>query len=273
MSTVISTQDYTALLNDVRDRIRGAQLQALRAVNREFPSRPRSAARPNSPSRTATPSTSSSSATSTANGSSKRRSSHGWSRSYARWAGCSRSSAASSGWRSPTRSTSSIWFLYHRALRSLVALELKIGEFQPEYVGKMQFYLAVLDDTARLPGENPAIGIILCKTKDETVVEYALRESNKPIGVASYHTVRELPQELRPGLGPGPDRHRGLPDLQPRAVRDGSWRDPLPGIGSRADQQRCGQRTHLRDQVAVLRRSGLHRIPVGRGKLGHPGSR
>ncbi len=60
--------------------------------------------------------------------------------------------------------------------------------FLPEYVGKMQFYLAVLDDTLRLPGENPAIGIILCKRKDATIVEYALRESNRPIGVASYRT-------------------------------------------------------------------------------------
>ncbi|MCP3956934.1 MAG: DUF1016 domain-containing protein, partial [bacterium] len=62
--------------------------------------------------------------------------------------------------------------LFHRALRSLVAIELKIGEFQPEYVGKMQFYLAVLDDTMRLGEEQPAIGIILCKSKNETIVEY-----------------------------------------------------------------------------------------------------
>jgi len=95
--------------------------------------------------------------------------------------------------------------LYHRALHSLVALELKVGKFQPEYVGKMQFYLAVLDDEVRLPGENAPIGIILCKSKDETIVEYALRESNKPIGVASYRVVRELPQELR-GQLPGPDQ-------------------------------------------------------------------
>ncbi len=95
--------------------------------------------------------------------------------------------------------------LFHRALRSLVVLELKIGEFQPEYVGKMQFYLAILDDKVRLSGENPAIGIILCKSKNETVVEYALRESNKPIGVASYQVVRELPQELR-GQLPAPDQ-------------------------------------------------------------------
>lgn len=72
--------------------------------------------------------------------------------------------------------------LYHRSLRSLVAIEIKVGDFKPEYVGKMQFYLAVLDDRERLESEEPSIGIILCKTKNKTVVEYALRESNKPIG-------------------------------------------------------------------------------------------
>lgn len=72
--------------------------------------------------------------------------------------------------------------LYHRRLRALVALELKIGEFEPEYVGKLQFYLAALDDTVRLDGENTSIGIILCKSKDRTIVEYALRRTPSPIG-------------------------------------------------------------------------------------------
>jgi predicted nuclease of restriction endonuclease-like (RecB) superfamily len=86
--------------------------------------------------------------------------------------------------------------LYHRILRCLVAVELKIGEFAPEYVGKMQFYLALLDDRVRVAGEEPSIGIILCKMKDKTTVEYALRESNKPIGVATYRMVSILPSEL-----------------------------------------------------------------------------
>lgn len=86
--------------------------------------------------------------------------------------------------------------LYHRLLRCLVAVELKIGEFIPEYVGKMQFYLALLDDHVRMTGEEPSIGIILCKLKDKTRVEYALRESNKPIGVATYRMVSILPSEL-----------------------------------------------------------------------------
>ena len=95
--------------------------------------------------------------------------------------------------------------LYHRVLKCLIAVELKVGKFLPEYVGKMQFYLAVLDDTVRLDGENPAIGIILCRDKKRTIVEYALRESNKPIGVAAYRMVSALPDELQ-GQLPGPEQ-------------------------------------------------------------------
>ena len=95
--------------------------------------------------------------------------------------------------------------LFHRRLKCLVAIELKIGEFVPEYVGKMQFYLAALDDLVRLPEESPSIGIILCKSKQRTIVEYALKESNKPIGVATYRIVSTLPQELKDQL-PGPEQ-------------------------------------------------------------------
>jgi predicted nuclease of restriction endonuclease-like (RecB) superfamily len=86
--------------------------------------------------------------------------------------------------------------LYHRHLKCLVAIELKVGKFLPEYVGKMQFYLAALDDLVRLEGENPSIGIILCKDKEKTIVEYALRETRKPIGVGQYKIVSSLPEEL-----------------------------------------------------------------------------
>ena len=95
--------------------------------------------------------------------------------------------------------------LFHRRLKCLVAIELKIGEFVPEYVGKMQFYLAALDDLVRLPEENPPIGIILCKSKQRTIVEYALKESNQPIGVATYRIVSTLPQELKEQL-PAPEQ-------------------------------------------------------------------
>ncbi|MFE4108427.1 PDDEXK nuclease domain-containing protein [Almyronema epifaneia] len=94
--------------------------------------------------------------------------------------------------------------LYHRRLRCLVAIDLKIGRFQPEYVGKMQFYLAVLNDQVRLDDEGSSIGIILCKSKDKTIVEYALKDSDKPIGVATYQIVSQLPQELK-GQLPSPE--------------------------------------------------------------------
>ena len=95
--------------------------------------------------------------------------------------------------------------LYHRHLKCLIALELKIGEFIPEYVGKMQFYLAALDDTVRMEDEMPSIGIILCKSRDKTIVEYALRESNKPMGVGAYRMVSTLPKELEGEL-PAPEQ-------------------------------------------------------------------
>ena len=93
--------------------------------------------------------------------------------------------------------------LFHRRLKSLVAIELKIGKFQPEFVGKMQFYLTALDRQVREAGENSSIGIILCKEKNRTVVEYALHDASKPIGVATYRTVKRLPRELQ-GMLPAP---------------------------------------------------------------------
>lgn len=87
--------------------------------------------------------------------------------------------------------------LYHRKLRCLVAIDLKIGEFLPEYAGKMQFYLTALDRQERSEGENKPIGIILCRSKNATVVEYALADSSAPIGVATYHLTPDLPAELQ----------------------------------------------------------------------------
>ena len=75
---------------------------------------------------------------------------------------------------------------FNRCTKSLVAIELKMGEFQPEYVSKMGFYLSLLDKTVRLEDENPSIGIILCADKDNDEVEIALQTANAPIGVAEY---------------------------------------------------------------------------------------
>lgn len=87
--------------------------------------------------------------------------------------------------------------LYHRKLQCFIAIELKIGEFEPEYKGKMEFYLNVINDTLRLPNENPAIGIIICKSKNRTIVEYALRNSVMPIGVATYSITPHLPEDYK----------------------------------------------------------------------------
>ena len=95
--------------------------------------------------------------------------------------------------------------LYHRHLKCLVALELKTGEFMPEHSGKMQFYLTALDETVKGKGEKPSIGIIICRTKDKTIVEYALRQSKKPIGVASYQVTKKLTGNLKNEL-PAPEQ-------------------------------------------------------------------
>ena len=89
---------------------------------------------------------------------------------------------------------------FSRKLRSLVAFELKRGEFKPEYTGKLNFYLSALDEYVKLPNENPSIGIILCKSKSNKIVELSFRDTSKPMGVATYRTSSELPKELRDAL-------------------------------------------------------------------------
>jgi hypothetical protein len=86
---------------------------------------------------------------------------------------------------------------YHRFLKALVALELKVGPFEPEYAGKMDFYLNLLNDKERGEGDRPSLGIILCAEKDDVEVEYALRTKKNPIGVAVYQLQSKLPGELK----------------------------------------------------------------------------
>ena len=86
---------------------------------------------------------------------------------------------------------------FNRQLQSLVAIDLKSGKFKPEYLGKMNFYLSALDDLVRLPHENPSVGIILCKSQNEKIVEYAFRNMTKSMGVATYKTASELPKEYK----------------------------------------------------------------------------
>lgn len=86
---------------------------------------------------------------------------------------------------------------YHRFLKALVAFDLKVGPFEPEFAGKMDFYLNVLNDRERGPGDQLSIGIILCAEKDDVEVEYALRAKTNPIGVAAYALQSELPGEMK----------------------------------------------------------------------------
>ena len=86
---------------------------------------------------------------------------------------------------------------YHRHLRALVAFDLKLGAFEPEFAGKMDFYLNVLNDTERAPDDRPSIGVILCAEKDDVEVEYALRAKKNPIGVAAYELQSKLPAAMK----------------------------------------------------------------------------
>jgi predicted nuclease of restriction endonuclease-like (RecB) superfamily len=100
---------------------------------------------------------------------------------------------------------------YHHRLRCLVALDLKMTPFVPEYAGKMAFYLAVLNDRVRHAQDAPSIGIILCKSKNRTVVEYALQDVGQPIGVAHYLHTQQLPEGMAQAL-PQPQEFERLLD-------------------------------------------------------------
>lgn len=86
---------------------------------------------------------------------------------------------------------------YHIKLRSFLVVELKSGKFKPEYAGKMNFYLSAVDDLLRQPGDNPSIGLILCRSKVGVLAEYALRDMSKPIGLAEYKLTELLPKEIK----------------------------------------------------------------------------
>jgi predicted nuclease of restriction endonuclease-like (RecB) superfamily len=86
---------------------------------------------------------------------------------------------------------------FNRNLQSLVIFELKRGKFKPEYAGQLNFYLNVLDDKVKLPNENPSIGIIICKEKSNTVVEYAFKSIDSAMGAATFRTARQVPKEMK----------------------------------------------------------------------------
>jgi hypothetical protein len=89
---------------------------------------------------------------------------------------------------------------YHLKLRCYIVLDLKVGKFKPEYAGKMNFYLAIVDDLLRHADDQPSIGLILCKQKGQITAEYALRNINTPIGISEYKITESLPETLQSSL-------------------------------------------------------------------------
>lgn len=89
---------------------------------------------------------------------------------------------------------------YHLRLRRFVVVELKLGSFQPEFVGKLNFYLSAADDILRHPDDGPSIGILLCRTQNRVVAEYAMRDLQKPLGVATYQLRDALPDSVQASL-------------------------------------------------------------------------
>ena len=129
---------------------------------------------------------------------------------------------------------------YHLTLRCYVIIELKAGEFKPEYAGKLNFYLSAVDSMLRHDDDKASIGIILCKSKDKVIVEYALKDMSKPRGVSEYRIVHAIPEKLKTSLPTidelekelsGPDRRanpRGKMKVQIRDARrkEGSgWKE------------------------------------------------
>lgn len=99
---------------------------------------------------------------------------------------------------------------YNFRLRCFFIVDLKMVAFEPEFAGKMNFYLSAADDILRGEGDQPCIGIILCKSKNRIEVEYALRDLNKPIGVSNFYLTHQLPQELQSTLPSVEDLEREL---------------------------------------------------------------
>lgn len=105
---------------------------------------------------------------------------------------------------------------YHRFLKALVAFDLKIGPFEPEHAGKMDFYLNLLNEKERAPNDQPSIGIILCAEKDDIEVEFALKTKNNPIGVAEYQLRGTLPAEYKGRLPSARQLTDAVRDLVPK---------------------------------------------------------
>jgi hypothetical protein len=108
---------------------------------------------------------------------------------------------------------------YHTNLHCFVIVELKTGDFEPENAGKLNFYIKAMDTLLRKEGDQPTIGILLCKKKDKLVAEYALSDIHKPIGVSEYQLTQSLPDNLK----------RSLPSIEEiERELEGGRRDETP---------------------------------------------
>jgi predicted nuclease of restriction endonuclease-like (RecB) superfamily len=108
---------------------------------------------------------------------------------------------------------------YHLRLRCYIVIDLKIEEFKPEFAGKMNFYLSSVDDLLRHPQDGPSIGLVLCKEKNRIIVEYALRDTHKPMGVAQYKLTEALPDRLKSELPTNEDLASEMPVMNLLSLR------------------------------------------------------
>jgi predicted nuclease of restriction endonuclease-like (RecB) superfamily len=115
---------------------------------------------------------------------------------------------------------------YHLKLRSFIVVEVKSNPFRPEYAGKMNFYLSAVDDLLRHPNDQPSIGLILCRSKEGIVVEYALRDIAKPMGIAEFRLTESLPDSLKSTL---PSIEELESELDARTQDDGTSHEPSSG--------------------------------------------
>ena len=99
---------------------------------------------------------------------------------------------------------------YHTKLHSFIVIELKTGELKPEYVGKLNFYLSAVDAQIKAPEDNPTLGILLCKTKNKVIAEYALKDISKPLGISEYRIGDSIPEKIKTALPSIEELEKGL---------------------------------------------------------------
>ena len=152
---------------------------------------------------------------------------------------------------------------YHLRLRCFVVIELKIEDFKPEFAGKMNFYLSAIDDQLRHQDDQPTIGIILCKGRNKVIVEYALRDTSKPMGVAQYQLSPALPPQLQQDLPTVEEFAREFPLMSVVKMRmeiERALRDLMANHGLAPTRP-----TGLGNMLGELHRRGL--APAGTAQL------